>query len=178
MMAEMRHTRFSVWVILFDLEWNIRYYSEKSDSFEKRAFWLRLALLFSIIFEALVVYVVASYSWSLWVAVGITMIVAALALWDVLSDYRRQAAILTMVKLDCITFQNEAETLWRQIETYSIDPDEAERAYQSIYSRWARVTERVWIRDDDALSRRCAADASEVIQDKYIFEDDEYAAAA
>ena len=95
------------------------------------------------------------------------VVMAALAVWDALSQYSRDSVLLGYVGLDCEAVRADAEALWRNIESYRIDLEGAEQEYRDIHSRWERVTERVTLGDDDAVNVKTARDASASLSSRY-----------
>lgn len=161
------HLRADTWILLYDLERSIRYYRAKSAKLHRNSLLLRFFLLTGVVVEVVLAYRVAEYSWGLWAVLGLGIAMAALAVWDALSQYSRDSVLVGYVGLDCETLRTDAEALWRNIESYRIDLDEAEREYRYIHSLWERATERVTLGDDEGINTKSASDASEYLMSKY-----------
>ena len=167
MSPEMLLTRKAVWDLLCDLEMNIRYYRSKSDQLKGRFKAIRFVLLASVILEGFLLYWGTTASWALIVAVVFGMFMAALALWDALSNYAESATILRFAAGGCDELQLEAERLWRDIQAYSISRDDAEREYARIRERWSRIDAKVTVEDDVRLCGKCSEDANAVMRSRY-----------
>ena len=168
MIAEMIHTRDAVWALLNDLEMQVRYYGAKADRLKRWALVVRFVLLTGVIAEGLLFYQLSDFSWSLAVVLPVGVAVGALAIWDALSNYHSDAAILKIVSQDCVALQRDAEALWRNIESLAISREQAEEAYQSIYTRWERATERATVPDDEKLATECAEDSNKIMVNRYV----------
>ena len=49
------------------------------------------------------------------------IVIIGLAAWDAVSDYGKNAAVLSLVTADCAMLKNEWDELWMDIETYAVD---------------------------------------------------------
>lgn len=159
-------TRAAVWLLLYDLERNVRYYTAKADHLQRLSYRTRFVLLSSVLIEALLAYPASTYSlgWIALVAVGI--FITCLAIWDALSNHARDAAVLKFVALVCDEAKTDTESLWRNIESYRINTDEAEEWYRSIVDRWGRITDKVMLPNDDRVNQECTKAADQVMRSR------------
>jgi hypothetical protein len=161
------HTRLAVWNFLCDLDMCVRYYGERSDQLHRHFIILRLVLLTSVLAEGLLMYLTANQPWSLWVVIPLGIVLGGLAVWDSLSGYSRDSAFLKYAASDAAELRDHAAGLWRDIETYRVEDDDAEAAYTSIRDRWRRLSDRVMVQDDQRLLSRCAKDSNVVVEREY-----------
>ena len=159
--------RADAWNLLYGLERSVRYYRAKSAKLRRNSLLLRFFLLTGVVVEVVLAYRAAEYSWGLWAVLGLGVVMAALAVWDALSQYSRDSVLLSYVGLDCEAVRADAEALWRNIESYRIDLEGAEEEYRNIHSRWERVTERVTLGDDDAVNEKTSRDARAALSSRY-----------
>ena len=160
-------TRIAVWHALCDLERNVRYYGALADRFQRRQRWLRFAILTSILVEAGVVYFAMTNPWASYLALALGALVVALTVWDALSNYPENAAILRVTGFICNDLSRETEALWRSIEAYGITTQDAEARLQSLLDRWAKATQQVRTETDHRLNRQTTADANKEIANRY-----------
>lgn len=160
-------TRIAVWHALCDLERNVRYYGALADRFQKRQRWLRFAILTSVAAEAGVVYLAMTNPWASYIVVALGALVVALTVWDALSNYPDDAAILRVTAFICSDLMQETDLLWRSIESYRITTPDAEARLQSITERWARATQQVRSPVDHRLNRQTAAAANREVANRY-----------
>lgn len=161
------HTRLAVWNFLCDLDMCVRYYGERSDKLQRYFIALRLVLLTSVLTEGLLMYLTADQSWSLWVVIPFGIVMGGLAVWDSLSGYSRDSAILKYAASDAAELRDDAAGLWRDIETYRVEDADAEATYTSIREHWRRLSDRVMIPDDQGLLLRCAKDSNIVVESQH-----------
>ena len=160
-------TRTAVWQVLCDLEWNTRYYGALADRYRFRHRALRFVILIGLLGEAATFYVATMNPWLFWIGAVFGALLVALTVWDALSDYAEDAAILRVTGFICNDLNRETDVLWRRIETYGIAPQDAEARLESITERWARATQRVRPAVDHQLNRQTAADANQEIVNRY-----------
>lgn len=160
-------TRKAVWDFLCDLEMYVRYYRAKADGMQRRFFQLRVCMLMSVLVEGLLLFQTTGQPWSLFVIMPVGAAMAGLVIWDTVSDYANHTAILKYVASDADVLREETKTLWRRIETYRVNEDDAEITYKSIRSQWGRTADRVLTTDDNRLISQCAKDANVVMQNSY-----------
>ena len=160
-------TRSAVWMLLWDLERNVRYYIAKADQLQRLSYRIRFGLLVGVLIEALLAYPLSQFNlgWVLILAVGIVL--AVLAIWDALSNHARDSGILKFTSLACDELKTEADELWRNIESYRIGTEEVETRYQSIIRRWEKATDKVLLATDENLNERCQVDANRVMESRY-----------
>ena len=160
-------TRIAVWQALCDLERNVRYYGPLADRHRRWHRRLRFAILAGVVVESAVVYFATTNLWASYIAMAFGALLVVLTVWDVLSDYAEDAAILRVTGFICDDLNRETQALWRRIEAYDITTQDVEARLQSILDRWARATQRVRAENDDRLNRQAAADANKEIANRY-----------
>ena len=163
-------TREAVWVLLRDLEMNVRYYTSKADELQRLSYRVRFGLLAGVLVEGLLAYPLSQFNW-LWVPVLVLGIALAfLAIWDALSNHARDSGILKFTALVCDELRGEADELWRNIESYRVDTDHVERHYSSIVRRWEKATDKVLLATDSKLTEKCQTDANQVMENRKMME--------
>ncbi len=160
-------TRKAVWDMLADMEWQVRYYASASDKNKRMSFWLRFTLLTLVVSEGAIFVAGQSQWWFLWVSGTIGLLLIALAVWDALADYARNAATLRIIAIICEGLKRENEALWRAVEHGDIDQATVEDKLKSINDRWLMALS--W--DEPATNRKinkAAVDAADdFLQRKY-----------
>ena len=160
-------TRNAVWVTLCDLEWNTRYYTAMADLYRRRHRWLRFAILAGVLIEAATLYAATMHGWVFYVGAVGGLLLVVLTIWDMVSDYAENAAILRVTAFTCDDLKRETEALWRNIETDRVSTADAETAHRSISERWATATQRVQPETNERLNRRTSADANRDMNNRY-----------
>ena len=128
-------TRAAVWRTLCDLEWNCRYYDALADKYRFRYLALRFGILGSVPVEGAILYFATGYPWLFILAVLVGVLLAILTLWDAISNYAEQAAIIRLTAFACDDLKRETEALWRRVETDAVAADEADASHESIVAR-------------------------------------------
>lgn len=136
-------TRKAVWDTLCDLEWNKRYYGAMADAYRRRHRWLRFTILIGVLIEAAALYAVATQSWMFYIGAVGGVLLTALTIWDVVSDYAENAAVLRITAFICDDLNEETGRLWRKVESGRIAARDAEIKLKSIADRRATATQRV-----------------------------------
>ena len=160
-------TRGAVWGALYDLERNARYYAAMADRHKFRHRVLRFAILAGALSEAGILYAATVHGWLFYAGAAGGLLLAALTIWDAVSDYAEHAAVLRITALVCDDLKQEAEALWRSVEDYRVSPRDAEGALASIIARWSAATQRVQTRTNDQLNRQTSLDARQYMTDRY-----------
>ena len=160
-------TRIAFWDTLCNLERNVRYYGALGDRFRRRHRRLRFAILSGVVVESGVVYFATTNLWASYIAMALGALLVVLTVWDALSDYAEDAAILRVTGFICDDLSRETGALWRSIEAYDITTQDAEARLQSILDRWARATQRVRAETDERLNRQATADANKEVSNRY-----------
>ena len=86
-------TRGAVWITLCDLEYNRRYYTALADHYRSRHRMLRFGILASVPVEGAILYAATDYSWLFIPAIIVGIVLAALTVWDAISNYAEDAAV-------------------------------------------------------------------------------------
>ena len=160
-------TRIAVWHALCDLEWNMRYYGALADRFRRRYRILRFVILTGLLGEAAIFYAATMNPWLFYIGAAFGVLLGALTVWDALSNYPDDAAILRVTAFICSDLMEETDGLWRSIESYRITTPDAEARLQSITERWARATRQVRPAVDHRLNRQTAAAANREVANRY-----------
>ena len=93
--------------------------------------------------------------------------IIGIAAWDAVSDYGKNAAVLTLVTADCAMLKNEWNELWMDIETYAVDESQARDRRRELDSRLRVVAERTNVNLDESLNDSCAEEAFRVMEQQY-----------
>ena len=161
-------TRKAVWDTLCDLEWQMRYYRAMGDRRQRAHFWLRLALLAGIVVEGGLLYGGTAYFWLFYVGVVGGLALAGLTVWDALSNYAKDAAECRIAAEMCRLLMDDADTLWRKIETYQIIEEAEAEADLRYIRRWRdNATQRVELVIDRSFSLSSAEEANTEMVNRY-----------
>ena len=133
-------TRNAVWRTLYDLERNVRYYHAMADLYRRRYLCLRFVILVGIFIEAVILYAAASQFWAFYVAAGGGLLLAALTVWDIVSNYAENAATLRITAYICDDLKTDTAELWRDVAACRISDLNAETTLRSITHRRATAT--------------------------------------
>ena len=163
----MDDTRLAVWNFLCDLHMNVRYYDAMGDKLQSRHRLIRFITLSCLLIEGLLLYVLMNQLWSLAVVIPIGIVIVAGTAWDMLSGDARDSTMLKYAASDTASLRAEAEFLWRDIESYRVNDDDAEDRYQSICERWRKVEDKLSIAVDKKLLSKCGNDSTAVIDNTY-----------
>ena len=98
-------------------------------------------------------------------ALGI--VIVCLAAWDAVSDYGKNAAVLTLVTADCALLKNEWDELWMDIETFAVDEPQARDRRRGLERRLSVVGERTNVNLDESLNDSCEEEAFKVVEQRY-----------
>ena len=160
-------TRKAVWDTLCDLEWQMRYYRAMADRRQRIHRWVRLALLVSIAVEGGILYGGTIYPWLFYVGVVGGLVLAGLTVWDALSNYAKDVAECRLAAETCGLLLDDADVLWRKIETYRIEEAEVEATLGHIRRWWDNATQRVDLEVNHSLNLETAEAAHEEVVNRY-----------
>ena len=160
-------TRNAVWQDLLDGERYVRYFGALADRYQTRHRFLRYGLLVSVIVEAAVLIPKMPDIVFTVLAVSLGIVIIGLAAWDAVSDYGKNAAVLTLVTADCAMLKNEWEELWMDIETYAVDESRARERRRDLERRLNIVAERTNVNLDESLNDSCEEEAFRVVKQRY-----------
>ena len=160
-------TRTAVWNNLCDLEWNFRYYTALAEQYRFRNRALRFGILVSVPIEGAILYAATAYSWLFVPAIVVGIILAALTVWDAMSNYAEDAAMLRLTAFACDDLKQDIEALWHSVETDTVSTAEAEAANRTIVERWAAATQRVQTGTNQRLIQRTSREANLDISSRY-----------
>ena len=160
----------AVWNTLLGVDWNYRYYMKMSDRCHNRAWFLRCAVLSSVLIEAGVLYGTREFSWMLYIAIGLGAILAVLAVVDATSHYAEDAVWYRVTAFACDDLKAEAEELWTDISSNQVDFSEVQSRHRSIVQQWLRATQRVKSRTDDKVAEQTQRASYWDVRDRYATE--------
>ena len=160
-------TRKAVWDTLCDLEWQMRYYRAMADRRQRIHRWVRLALLAGIAVEGGILYGGTIYPWLFYVGIVGGLALAGLTIWDALSNYARDVAVCRLAAETCSLLMDDADDLWRKIETDRIREAEVEETLGYIRRWWGSATQRVDLEVDHSLNLASAESAHEEVVNRY-----------
>lgn len=160
-------TRKAVWDTLCDLEWQTRYYRAMADRRQRIHRWVRLALLVGIAVEGGILYGGTLYSWLFYVGIVGGLALAGLTVWDALCNYARDVAVCRLAAETCSLLMDDADALWRKIESDRIAEAEVEETLGYIRRWWDNATQRVDLEVDHSLNLASAESANADIVNRY-----------
>ena len=160
-------TRRAVWVTLCDLEYNRRYYTALADHYRSRHRMLRFGILASVPVEGAILYAATDYSWLFIPAIVVGIVLAALTVWDAISNYAEDAAVLRLTEFICDDLKLDIEELWRKVESDMVDTSEAEATNRSIVHRWGVATQRVQPGTHAKLNDLTSFEANQDVDSRY-----------
>ena len=102
-------TRRAVWETLCDLEYNRRYYTVLADKYRYRHRMMRFGILGSVPIEGAILYAAKDYSWLFIPAIVVGIVLAALTVWDAISNYAEDAAVLRLTAFICDDLKRDTE---------------------------------------------------------------------
>ena len=160
-------TRSAVWHTLVELDWQSRYFSAMAEMYRLRHRRLRFCILTSVPIEAVVLYLATTYPWLVYVGIVIGLLLAALSIWDAISDYAENAAVLRMTAFSCNELKRDIEQLWRRIESHNVDTVEAEAVYEETSARWGAAAQRVHSGTDRKLRNAAIRESNSYLGRRY-----------
>ena len=159
-------TRNAVWQEMLDNARLVRYYDRMTSSRQRCHYGVRLVLLASAsagiaaLIEALPeqvrIYCVAA--------------IAVLVVIDLLSDFGNKAAVLSFIRSECNEVGDELDALWGELQSDSINDDEARRSLKDLKRRGTRATNRVEhhnIPTNERLNAKCEKVAFKIMANQY-----------
>ena len=166
-MAASDLARNAVWQGLLDVARTTLYYQKLGDKYKRIHFWFRFVLLVSATGNvASVLNIFPDESRSVVAVVSTTILGMAIA-WELISDYPRKIAILVSISRDCRLLETEWRNLWiaanmdGEVDTNILQSNnKLQKAFHDVTSR----IDETDIRDNEALNKKCAKDAYEIIK--------------
>ena len=157
-------TRNAVWQEMLDTARLVRYYDRRASTLQRWHFGVRLVLLASAsagiaaLIEALPaqvrIYCVAA--------------IAGLVAIDFLADFATKAALLSFIRAECNETSVELDALWGELQSDSINDDEARRRLKDLKHRVTRATNRVeQLPTNERLNVKCEETAMKIMADRY-----------
>ena len=129
-------TKDATWTVFTDLGWHVEYFTQLSDRYKKYHRRIRFFLLFGMFIEIAAIYLQSNYQWILYGIMAMALVLAALTIWDALSNYATDSATARVIAALCETERSTAESVWRRIATENITEQEIEQELKSIINRW------------------------------------------
>ena len=160
-------TRRSVWNALCDMEWYVRYFSTMSDRRQQRYRFIRFGLLLGVVAEGTLFYVGADITAVLALGIAFGLGLAALTIWDAISNDAAAASTSRMIAAVCSQLKRETETLWRQVQSDEVDQHHTEIVLRSIQDRAAAITQLSDLETDHDLNRETQRAANREIEQLY-----------
>lgn len=160
-------TRNAVWGTLTGLQRNVRYYTALADRYRSFYRAIRFLILFGIVLEGAILFIATTNPWLFWAGGALGLGLAALTVWDVISDYAENSAVLRITAFTCDDLILETEALWRQIDSGRIETSEAEALHLSIVRRWASATQRVTTATHNSLNESTTEDAYQAMVNQH-----------
>lgn len=158
--------RNEIWQDFLDITRLVRYYGALSDRY-KRNYNIVRVLLFAAATSGIAAFLDALPSIAQLISgVGIALIIA----WDFVSDYRRKAAVLHAIRLQCGELENEWRALWRSVDDGTIANEEALKKNRQLLQRITSLIGNAGyadIREDHKLNETQAADAYKFMEERY-----------
>ncbi len=138
--------RDQIWYTMLDAERLSRYYGQLATRFQRRQFWLNIAVAFCSLAAASVLLAKIDVI----VSAVLFFVVSGGVIWGVFADYSKKAAIANVTTRECSAISVELKQLWRNPDV----PGALERAI-SLEQRLDSIT-HVGLEIDDKLNRKCA----------------------
>ena len=167
-------TRNAIWQDLWDAERYYRYYGSLSDSYRRRHRLTRFATLASVLVEATIsVSYISTGVTGIWATILLAaiitlgIVIAILVAWDATSNYAGDAVALSWVSVDCASLNAQWADLWLDIESFSIDEDEARSRQRDLIRKFNTIASRIDVDLDEKTNQASAADAVKVLSEKY-----------
>ena len=161
-------TRDEAWVLLCDLERNVRYFGTLGDRYRVLYRSIRYFLLLGVLSEGFAVYLFSVYPVAGWgLGVLLALLLAGLTVFDSVTNYAESSAEFRSAALMCGDIQVEASRLWRDIESSRLADGDAEERLGQIIHRWSSAARMVSLELHPSDNRKAAIEASKVISDRY-----------
>lgn len=138
--------REQIWYTMLDAERLSRYYARLSTRFQRKQFWLNIAVAFCSLAAASVLLAQIDVI----VPAVLFFVVSGGVTWGIFADYSKKAAIANITTKECSAIAVELRQLWRNPGV----PDALERAI-SLEKRLDSIT-HVGFEIDDKLNEKCA----------------------
>lgn len=162
-------TRQSVFEDFTDAEWLSRYYGSQADAYRTRHHLTRLALLASVLVEALIVVPLVS-SWDpygLYVIAVVSLVVIGLTVYDAISNHSGQVAKLTVACDEFHVLKSEWRSLYLGIETDRLDEQQVLERQRELINRANRMNTFVEVNQDDKRNQTASKEADKVMSEQY-----------
>ena len=156
-------TRQRIYRDLCNAERNARYYEALAGKYRLRHKLLRGLLLVSVLVEATLI---QRFTDPLIIGAGVAVIVL-LVVWDAISDYAKNAALLSSISADCLTLNYEWDELWLDVESYTVSEAAARSRRRRLISEFDSLERRIEMSPDEGLATRSAQAATKALEEKY-----------
>ena len=156
-------TRQRIWHDLWDSERYVRYYGSLAGRYRLLHRILRGFLLASVLIEATLILPLSNL---IFTGIGVAVIVL-LVVWEAISDYAKNAALLGSISADCSTLNNEWDELWLDIESYAVSEGEARSRRRTLISEFDSIDRRLEMSPNERLATSSAREAKKVLEEKY-----------
>ena len=109
-----------------------------------------------------------AYFWPVTIIVGVGIAIVVLTVLEATLNYQELAAKYTIISEDCQTILTEWVFLWLDIETDSVEEEEARRRQRELLTRTNVVFSRVVPGEDKKLNDRTWEEAKEMMDGRYV----------
>lgn len=168
-MSVSEQTRNEVWQGFLDAARLGRYYAALSDRHRRNHQLLRFALLVAAAggISAFLNLLPEGFQW---IAELASALIAAIVIWDLVSDDAKKAAILHTISVECGDLENRWRDLWSAVDQMDSNDAEIRDQVRKLADRTLKVTGRAGdsdIREDQRLNEKSAEIAYKVMSDRY-----------
>ena len=168
-MSVSEQTRNEVWQGFLDAARLGRYYAELSDRHRRNHQIFRFALLVAAAGGITDFFNLLPEGFQ-WIAELASVLIAAIVIWNLVSDDAKKAAILHTISVDCGDLENRWRDLWSAVDRMDSNDAEIRNQVRKLADRTLRVTGRAGdsdIREDQRLNEKSAEIAYKVMTDRY-----------
>ena len=162
-------TRESVFDDFCDVEWYMRYYGSLADVYRKKHYRTRIALLTSVLVEAVIVIPLVS-SWAtygIYVIAAVSLLVIGLTVYDAISNHATHAAKLTMAHDEFNALRSEWRSLYMMIETDKVDEQQVIERQRELKHRGDLIGVAVDVNQDRKRNLTAVREANQVMSEQY-----------
>ncbi len=159
------HTRNEVWHNMLEAARVSRYYHTLSERHQRKHHWTRFTL-FAAAFVSMIVALGLPVPAFLSLPANAAIFLAVV--WEFMQDYPRKAAVLSAIRDECGALEIEWQSLWAAQDV--LDDHDIRTQNKQLLDQLHTVTTRsghVGVREDAALNQQAAAEAYQVMEQRY-----------
>ena len=161
-------TRESVFEDFSNAEWYMRYYGSLADVYRKKHYWTRIALLTSVLVEAVVVVpLLSGWSYGIYAIAIASLIVIGLTVYDAISNHATHTAKLTAAHDQFSALRTEWRSLYLAIETDRIEEQQVLERQRELIYRTNLIGASVEVKQDKKHNLAAATEANRVMSEQY-----------